>query len=293
MFELAAVWAALRARRARHPYAWIAATGVLHRAGDADAPERDCALIPLGFAAVSACGPRVKRATVAAREVGGTVVTATGVHGRPDTRTGSATDGGPDVEAAGAVALLLVTTVLTIAPWTIRNAVELHHFIPVSDETGITLVGTYNPTRPRLTGARTSGASSGRSPRTPDWFATPVNTPSRRSSDKLESQALDYIGDHPLAPLEVAYHNTLRMFELEGTYAWHASAIALEHSSSERRTGVVAFWLLCLLALAGDRDARCPRGTAVALVRSRCCTRSASCSSTSRRPGSASRSTRS
>ena len=31
-----------------------------------------------------------------------------------------------------------------IAPWTIRNAVVMHHFVPVSDETGITLVGTYN-----------------------------------------------------------------------------------------------------------------------------------------------------
>ena len=33
---------------------------------------------------------------------------------------------------------------LTILPWTIRNAVVMHHFIPVSDETGITIVGTYN-----------------------------------------------------------------------------------------------------------------------------------------------------
>ncbi|MBV8711021.1 MAG: glycosyltransferase family 39 protein, partial [Solirubrobacterales bacterium] len=44
-----------------------------------------------------------------------------------------------------APALLIATTALAIAPWTIRNAVVMHGFVPVSDETGITLVGTYNP----------------------------------------------------------------------------------------------------------------------------------------------------
>src|SRR5581483_4865128 len=43
------------------------------------------------------------------------------------------------------VAVLVLACAVTIAPWTIRNAVVLHRFIPITDETGITLRGTYNP----------------------------------------------------------------------------------------------------------------------------------------------------
>ena len=138
-----------------------------------------------------------------------------------------------------------------IAPWTIRNAVEMHHFIPVSDESGITLVGTYNP-------------DSAANPRVPyKWrffWKIPEDAGLRRHvgnytevglSSKLESQALSYIGAHPLSPLAVAYHNTLRMFEVEGTYAWHASAAAIGLSTRDAGIGVVSFWLVCLLAIAG------------------------------------------
>ena len=69
--------------------------------------------------------------------------------------------------------------------------------------------------------------------------------------DRLQSQALRYIADHPLAPLAVAYHNTLRLFELEGSYAWHASAKAMSLPIPLARAGVFSFWVLCLLALAG------------------------------------------
>jgi hypothetical protein len=68
---------------------------------------------------------------------------------------------------------------------------------------------------------------------------------------KLESQALHYIGNHPLSLLDVAYYNTLRMFELEGTYAWHASADAIDVPVGDAGVGVAAFWLLCLVALLG------------------------------------------
>jgi len=34
--------------------------------------------------------------------------------------------------------------IVVIAPWTIRNAVDLHHLVPVSTETGNTLAGMYN-----------------------------------------------------------------------------------------------------------------------------------------------------
>src|SRR6201992_2770811 len=44
------------------------------------------------------------------------------------------------------VALLLGCAALTVLPWTIRNAIVMHRLIPVSDESGMKMVGTYNPT---------------------------------------------------------------------------------------------------------------------------------------------------
>jgi 4-amino-4-deoxy-L-arabinose transferase-like glycosyltransferase len=40
--------------------------------------------------------------------------------------------------------LVVLVAVLAVAPWTIRNAIEAHAFIPVSTESGETLAGTYN-----------------------------------------------------------------------------------------------------------------------------------------------------
>jgi 4-amino-4-deoxy-L-arabinose transferase-like glycosyltransferase len=147
--------------------------------------------------------------------------------------------------------LLVATTALTILPWTIRNAEVMHQFIPVSDETGITLVGTYN-------------AASAANPGVPYKWRIFYGIPGERAlihqaskltepqiSGKLQHQALHYISEHPLSPLAVAYDNTRRLFELEGTFAWHASASAISLPLDVARDGVIGFWLVCVLALAG------------------------------------------
>src|SRR6185437_5728664 len=70
-------------------------------------------------------------------------------------------------------------------------------------------------------------------------------------SNQLQSRALDYIRAHPFSPLDVAFHNTLRMFELEGSFAWHASYDAIGLPARAAGIGVVSFWLLLALAIAG------------------------------------------
>jgi hypothetical protein len=62
---------------------------------------------------------------------------------------------------------------------------------------------------------------------------------------------MSYIGNHPLAPLEVAYHNTLRLVELEGSFAWRESAATIGVGEGTARIGVIGFWVVCALALAG------------------------------------------
>ena len=228
VFELASIWTALRARRARSTgrvYLWIAATGVL--TGLATLTHENAALfaLPLGVACWSA---------LRARGVGA---------GRFARR--------PRLRALAGPALLVVCACAMIAPWTVRNAVELHHFIPVSDETGITLVGTYN------------ADSAAAEPLHYKWdlylklpeFQALRKHNSRYDevglSDVLQQRALDYIGAHPFSPLDVGFHNTLRMLELEGSFAWHASYAAVGLPARAAGIGVVSFWVLLVLAIAG------------------------------------------
>jgi 4-amino-4-deoxy-L-arabinose transferase-like glycosyltransferase len=214
---LAAVYAGLRAGRAadtKRALAWIAGAGVL--TGLATLTHENAVVIALPLiAAVWTGRPRFT------------------------------------ARALAAPALLLVVTALMIVPWTIRNEVAMHRFIPVSDETGITLVGTYN-------------AASAANPGVPYKWRLYYGIPGERSlireashltelqlSDKLEHQALHYISQHPAAPLKVAFDNTRRLFELGGTFAWKATAASISLSIGAARIGVIGLWIVCLLALAG------------------------------------------
>jgi len=124
--------------------------------------------------------------------------------------------------------------------------------VPISTEDGITLAGTYNPT---------SAASNPPYrwhffPGVPSLHAIATRAPTMNEmqlSDKLEGKALNYIGQHPLSPLNVAFHNTLRLLELEGSFAWRASAAAIGLDLGLAHLGVLSFWLLLVVALAGVR----------------------------------------
>jgi 4-amino-4-deoxy-L-arabinose transferase-like glycosyltransferase len=226
--ELAGAWAMLRARRAQpgaRPYAWIAAAGVLTGLAALTHENAILYLIPLAFAAWGMAKAQSRSSPAGGRRRAG-------------------------LRTLAAPALLVLMACLVIAPWTIRNAVELHHFVPIADETGITLAGTYNPV-----------SANDRVPykwhlfshvATLHYLAHQSNGDTEvQLSDRLEAQALDYIKAHPLSPLEASFDNTLRMFELEGTYAWHASAAAVSIPVSVAKIGVISFYVLCLLALAG------------------------------------------
>ncbi|MGI8715778.1 MAG: ArnT family glycosyltransferase [Solirubrobacteraceae bacterium] len=210
VLELAAVWAALRARRSAHAYRWIAATGLLTGLATLTHQNAILLVLPLGFAVWPAGGSR----------------------------------------ARGAL-LLVVTIAAMIAPWTIRNSVELHRLIPVSDEAGITLVGTYNPNSAAVRAIPYKWRffwdipSDSGLVRTAGRYAEPA------LGDRLQSQALRYVSAHPLSPLDAGWHNLVRMLELEGTPAWHASALAIGLPVGVAHTGVIAFWILAVLALGG------------------------------------------
>jgi 4-amino-4-deoxy-L-arabinose transferase-like glycosyltransferase len=232
--ELAALWTMLRARRARRPYLWIAGAGVLTGLAALTHENAVLYLIPFGIAAWAIIRAGEKSAAVRRRWPA-------------------------RLRALAAPALLVVCACLAISPWTIRNAVELHHFVPIADETGITLAGTYNPV-------------SAENPEVPYKWHLFSHVPQFHHlehisgrytevalSDILVNRALDYIKAHPLSPIEASFDNTLRMFELEGTYAWRASAAAISLRVPVARVGVYSFYALCLLALGGAFTRRARR----------------------------------
>jgi hypothetical protein len=121
----------------------------------------------------------------------------------------------------------------------------------VSDETGITLRGTYNPTSAAFPSVPYKWHFFWTIPADQDLRYTAGLYTEVQLGSKLQSRALSYIGAHPIAPFDAALHNTLRMFELEGSFAWRASALALGLHTGVARIGVYAFWALCALALLG------------------------------------------
>ncbi len=107
---------------------------------------------------------------------------------------------------------------LTIAPWTIRNAIVFHTFIPISDESGYTLAGTYDQvsrTNHRFPAAWVE-AEHGASPE----YARILQTGRREHWNEptygshLQAQALHELGAHPAYVFKVAYWNAIRMFNV-------------------------------------------------------------------------------
>lgn len=158
-----------------------------------------------------------------------------------------------------AAALAVGTACLLIAPWTIRNAIDLHHFVPVSTETGNTLAGTYNPV---------SQANHAR------WLLPVTEAHSYVSLyRRYHGPALDgrliaaiagYAFRHPAYPLEVLGWNSLRLlgFDGQGWAAWSLHTMSL----SDRMAPAVWLGTLVVTLLAVAEVLRRRRPVAVILV---------------------------
>lgn len=217
LFILAAIWAALRTARAERPYRWIALSGFLTGLATLSHVNSIVLLLPLGIGAWGLARTRKR----------------------------------PPRDRVAAVALLVVTTILTLTPWLVRDAVELHQFVPVADETGYTLVGTYNPASAAERQIPYKWRVFYKIPGEPTSIIRPTGFTETALSSRLESQALRYIGKHPSAPLAALYHNTRRLLELEGTFTSEASAASIGIPVATAKIAVYSFWALCLLALVG------------------------------------------
>ena len=153
--------------------------------------------------------------------------------------------------ALGPPLALVLVALLTITPWTIRNARELRAFVPISTQFGSALAGTYNdPAR----GDTQNPASWQGLRHVPDYaylFNRVGQTNEAVLEQKLRAASLHYIREHPTYVAKVGWWNTRRMLDLGSLRRSRATAatITIDHYWADR--GLLCFWVFAALALAG------------------------------------------
>jgi 4-amino-4-deoxy-L-arabinose transferase-like glycosyltransferase len=213
-FMLASLAAAIAHRRSRHRYRYALLAGVLAGLATLTRANAMILLVPLAIA-VWDVRPWRSRAAI-----------------------------GPPLA-------LVVAALLTIAPWTVRNAVELHAFVPVSTQLGSALAGTYNDAA--RADSQNPAAWQGLR-HVPDYaylFRRVSKIPEPTLEHDLRAASLRYIRAHPFYVAKVAWWNTRRMFDLAGLRRSRATAatLTIDHKWADR--GIVCFWIVTALALAG------------------------------------------
>ena len=157
--------------------------------------------------------------------------------------------------------VLVVAAALTVAPWTLRNAVALHAFVPISTQGGYALQGTYND-------------YSRRRRDYPTQWIPPVEALAAISaahphagepevSARLRQMAVDFEQAHPPYFLAVAFWSTVRLFNLQGAGYERYVAPFEGYSAGLAELSVYAFWVLCSVALVGLAVTRCVRRQAM------------------------------
>lgn len=148
------------------------------------------------------------------------------------------------------VALLVVTAAAVVAPWTIRNAVVMHSFIPVSDELGGTLAGTYNPVSAHDPNGPGFWRLYDQIPSYDRETRSLVAGPEAPFQSKLVHLAVQYAEHHPLYVLRVGGYNTLRLFGFNRfSVSRFTASVAGITSPRVADAGVYSFWVVSALAL--------------------------------------------
>jgi 4-amino-4-deoxy-L-arabinose transferase-like glycosyltransferase len=212
LFMLASLAAALAYRRSPHRYRWALFAGVLAGLATLTRAQAMILLVPLAIAVWD---------------------------GRPWRSRA----------AIGPPLVLLVAAALTIAPWTIRNARELHAFVPVSTQLGSAMAGTYNDS---ARGDTQNPAAWQGLKHVPDYaylFRRVRQIPEATLEKDLRAASLRYIRAHPFYVAKVGWWNTRRMLDLGGQRRSRATAatITIDHTWADR--GVLCFWIVTALAV--------------------------------------------
>lgn len=143
-------------------------------------------------------------------------------------------------------ALLLAVAALTIMPWTIRNAIAQHAFIPVTTELGATIAGTYNDYAARHHYLWADGAQNSN-------YASLRNNHKlveHVRASRLVSAVEVWISHHPSSVPLAMFWNTVRVLDLSDRNISRLTA----HTDVGSTPGVAdltvyTFWIVGALAV--------------------------------------------
>ena len=150
----------------------------------------------------------------------------------------------------GRAAALVGIAALVVAPWTIRNAIELDGFAPVTTEAGSALAGTYNDvtrTDPDWPGAWLPPARFEELRSTLD----PVRGDEPEEQRALTRYSLGYMADNPGYVAAVGGRNVWRLGGFAGPDWWHYSGRTLSLPRWTADVSGVVFLVFLALAVAG------------------------------------------
>lgn len=148
-----------------------------------------------------------------------------------------------------APAALVLAAVLTVLPWTIRNASTFHRLVPVTTETGYAVAGVYNgPTQHRrvLPALWYPPLRQMRA-----LFAAEPHADEARISSQLMSQGVHYIEHHPGSLARTAWLSAGRLLNLDGPLLEEIQSFGEGYPLNLAKWSVYAFWVLLAAALAG------------------------------------------
>lgn len=142
----------------------------------------------------------------------------------------------------------VVAAFVVVVPWTIVNYVRLDAFVPVTTSSGYGLAGTYNETA-RANRAEWIGPDF--DPETAAIIAG-IDDPTEANIDKeLRSASIDFVREHPTYPVEVAFWNTVRLFDLDGGDYNRSIAPFVPYPGWLTKISIVASFGLLILAIIG------------------------------------------
>jgi 4-amino-4-deoxy-L-arabinose transferase-like glycosyltransferase len=147
------------------------------------------------------------------------------------------------------IGVIVICMLVVVMPWTIRNAEQLHAFIPVSDSPGLALAGTYNPSSPHYDA---------------EWIPAEVVPAYRHYLTSLPkgSNEADYVArvqgaaesyaiHHPEYVGEVVFWNTVRFFDLRGPRDSNWLAPLIPWPVKLIELSVLSFYILGLVSIYG------------------------------------------
>lgn len=141
-----------------------------------------------------------------------------------------------------------MASVLAIAPWTVRNAIQLHAFVPVSTESGATLAGTCNAASMH---DRFAPGSWVLLRHTPDLRVIERHLEPLSQDRALREAALDFVQRRPWYPAEVLAENARRWLDLAGLRRARFEAQTADIGPGWADAAVPFAWLLAAVALSG------------------------------------------